>query len=209
PPPLRRRPPPHLPPAHPRRARLADPPGGAHRPAGAVRLHRQLSTLTPGRRAVAPRQQPARRLGRHPPRRAYRAGRPRRRPPPPPAHAPRAPPPHQRRPARRRPGHHRLRPGPRGTRPPGSSALVGPRPGPSRRSRQLRRRTRRTQPPRRPPRTTPRAQPLTPGDDLVLLLSHRLRGAAAQRDWSAAGGVVGDRGLAGLAGAAAACLAVA
>ena len=62
-------------------------------------------------------------------RRAGRPGRHRRRQAPPPAAAPPAAPAHQRRPARRRPHRHRVRPGPRGTGPPGHGALVHPRPG--------------------------------------------------------------------------------
>ena len=74
---------------------------------------------------------PAVSAGTHPAR-ADRSRRHRRRQAPPPADAPPAAPPHQRRPARRRPHGHRVRPGPRGTRPPGRGALVRPGPGPGR-----------------------------------------------------------------------------
>ena len=58
----------------PRRAGVADPPRGAHGRAGAVRVHRQLRPLAPGRGAVAARQQRPRGLGRHPARRGVDPG---------------------------------------------------------------------------------------------------------------------------------------
>ena len=71
--------------------------------------------------------------------------------PPPPGtscRCPAAAPPHRRGPARRGPCRHGLRPGLRRTRRPGGRALVGPRPGPGGRPRQLRRRASRTRPSR-------------------------------------------------------------
>ena len=77
---------------------------------------------------------------------------------PPPAiacHCPAAAPPHHRSPAQRRPRHHGLRPGPRGTRRPGGSALIRSRPGPGWRPRQLRRGASRARLPRRARRAAP------------------------------------------------------
>ena len=79
------------------------PAAGPRGAAGAVRVHRQLGALAPGRRAVAPGQQRPGGIGRNASGGGDRSRRDRRRRAPRPAAAPAAAPPHQRRPARRRP----------------------------------------------------------------------------------------------------------
>ena len=124
-------------------------------PPGAVRLHRELRPVAPRRRAVAAGQPCPRGVGRHASGRRDRPRRGRRGTAAPAPAAPAAAPAHQRRPRGRRPGHHGLRPRPRGTRRARGAALVGPGPGPVRRRGQLRRGPGRAEPAGRAVRPAP------------------------------------------------------